>query len=229
MSTPHGPKKKRGPGRPKPGDAPKVNYDELDRLLVFGEIVDAGKGKTKVSYPSYRDVAKRFDVSTTFVAEYARANNCMGRRDETAHVIEKKADALLIERRARAIALSREEELKIADAFLIKFGEAVEDGRVRCDNPADFDRIVRLKEFIRGGADSRTEVQATVSLDALQMRYLRMQKGSGASPEERGEPVLVEAVASVEVLSSPAAVGGGGEADPGEALSIREADASTDP
>jgi hypothetical protein len=229
MSTPHGPKKKRGPGRPKPGDAPRVNYDELDRLLVFGEVVDAGKGKTKVSYPSYRDVAKRFDVSTTFVAEYARVNNCMGRRDETAHVIEKKADEILIERRARAIALSREEELKIADAFLIKFGEAVEDGRVRCDNPADFDRIVRLKEFIRGGADSRTEVQATVSLDALQMRYLRMQRGSGASPEERGEPVLVEAVASVEVLSSPAAVGGGGEADPGEALSIREADASTDP
>jgi hypothetical protein len=58
---------------------------------------------------------------------------------------------------------------------------------------------VRLKEFIRGGADLGTKVQATVSLDALQMRYLRMQKGSAASPEERGEPVLVEAVASTEV------------------------------
>src|SRR5690606_951655 len=44
------------------------------------------------------------------------------------------------------------------------------------DNPADFNTMVRLKEFVQGGADSRQEVHAVLSLEELQVRHRRMMK-----------------------------------------------------
>ena len=40
-------------GRPKKGEGPRIPYSELDRILVFGEVVecDDGKGTTVVYAP----------------------------------------------------------------------------------------------------------------------------------------------------------------------------------
>jgi hypothetical protein len=64
--------------------------------------------------------------------------------------------------------------VNIIDGFLTEFQRAVADGRVRSDNPSDFNLMVRLKEFILGGADARHEVHAGLTLEELQKRHSQM-------------------------------------------------------
>jgi hypothetical protein len=205
---PHQPDTKvpRRRGRPKRSDSPQVNYNELDRLLVLGEVVPNKSGTgTRVVYPKYREVAERLGVSVSYVAEYSRTHNCMARREDAQRVIKQKADEYVIERRAKAIAFSREEELRLVDDYLAQFREALAAGRVRTDDAADLDKVLRLKEFLRGGADSRTEVHSSISLEAIQARYRKTQAILNATPAERGEVVRGALVAPESVIESPPA------------------------
>ena len=165
----------RAKGRPPKGAAPALPAEEVDRLLVFGEVVACDDGESQtVSFPSYRDLAERFSVSTTLVAKYSREHNCMRRRQQAKARIQAQADQKLVELRATAVALSKDDELRIIDGFLSGFEKALAEGRVRFDNPGDFNTMVRLKEFVLGGADSRQEIHASLSLEDIQARHQRM-------------------------------------------------------
>ena len=164
-------------GRPKKGEGPRIPYADLDRILVFGEVVQCDDGKaTTVVYPSYRDLARRYGVSHSLIADYAKKHNCMRRREVAQARIEEKTDQKLIELRSTALAMSKDDELRIIDTYLAGFEKALSEGRVRFDNPGDFNTMVRLKEFVQGGADSRQEVHAVLSLEELQTRHRRMMK-----------------------------------------------------
>lgn len=167
----------RGRGRPKKNDEPRIDYNELDRLLVFGEIVptDDRKGST-VCYPSNRELARRYGVAHSLVTRYARRHNCIARRKEAQARVHIKADQKIIERRATAIAFKKEDELQIIDSYLAGFRTAVAEGRVSFDSVTDFNTLIRLKEFIQGGADSRQEIRGTLTLEALQARHDRMMR-----------------------------------------------------
>ena len=165
----------RAKGRPPKGAAPALPGEEVDRLLVFGEVVTCDDGKSQtVAYPSYRDIAERFGVSTTLVAKYAKDHNCIRRRSQAQARIQAQADQKLVELRATAVALSKDDELRIIDSYLAGFEKALSEGRVRFDNPGDFNTMVRLKEFVMGGADSRQEIHASLSLEDIQARHQRM-------------------------------------------------------
>nr|WP_254614599.1 hypothetical protein [Myxococcus sp. CA056] len=70
------------------------------------------------------------------------------------------------------------------DGYLLGFAE----GRVRVDNPTDFNTMVRLKEFVQGGADSRQELHASFSLEGLQARHAHaLRAACETTPAERGE------------------------------------------
>jgi hypothetical protein len=50
-------------GRPRKGEPQRIPYAELHKLLVFGEVVDGEDGGGPViSYPSYRELARRYGV-----------------------------------------------------------------------------------------------------------------------------------------------------------------------
>jgi len=169
-------------GRPRKGEGPRLPYEEIDRVLVFGEVVACDDGKnTTVVYPSYRDLGRRYGVSHSLIADYAKKHNCMRRREVTQARIEEKTDQKLVELRATARAMSKDDELRIIDSYLAGFEKALSEGRVRFDNPGDFNTMVRLKEFVQGGADSRQEVHAILSLEELQARHRRMMKTLEAS------------------------------------------------
>jgi hypothetical protein len=176
-------------GRPKKGDIPRVPYDELERILVFGEVVTCEDGvSTTVHYPSYRDLARRYNVSNSLIAKFAKAHNCLRRRRDAQTRIAAKADQKLVEIRSTALALSKEDELRIIDSYLVGFEKALTEERVRFDNPSDFNTMVRLKEFVQGGADSRQEIHAALSLEDIQTRHKRMMKDVEAtSAKERGD------------------------------------------
>lgn len=176
-------------GRPRKGDPPRVPYEDLDRILVFGEVVECEDGEnTTVHFPSYRDLARRYGVSHSLIAQFSKKHNCMRRREEATARIAAKADQKLVELRANAIALSKDDALRIIDNYLGNFEKALAEGRVRFDSPGDFNTMLRLKEFIQGGADSRQEIHASLSLEDIQARHQRMMSLVEATPAAvRGE------------------------------------------
>ncbi|MCP3167378.1 AT hook motif domain protein [Myxococcus qinghaiensis] len=196
--APPPPPPKRKTGRPRKSEEPALPRLELDRALVFGDVKTLPDGSTMTSYASYRELAERFGVATSLVANYAKEHNCLRRREEAKTRIATKADAKLIELRATAIAVSKDDALKMIDGYLLGFEEALSEGRVRVDNPTDFNTMVRLKEFVQGGADSRQELHATFSLEGLQARHAQaLRAARETTPAERGE-VDAEAESSDE-------------------------------
>jgi hypothetical protein len=162
-------------GRPQKGEHPRVPYELLDRILVFGEEVPCEDGKsTTVVFPSYRELGERFNVAHSLIAQYSRKHNCMGRREAAAIRVAATVDQKIVEMRANALALTKEDTLRMIDGYLMGFEKALADGRIRYDNPTDFNTMVRLKEYVMGGADSRQEVHAALSLEDLQARHRRM-------------------------------------------------------
>ena len=185
-------------GRPRKSEPPRIPYDELDRVLVHGEEVACEDGETKtVVYPSYRELAARHGVSHSLIAKYSRKHGCMKRRKEAKARVVVQVDQKLTELRAEELAISKDDTLRMIDSYFAGFNQALRDGRVRFDNPSDFNTMVRLREFIQGGADSRPELHASITLDELQRRHRELLrdplmasvKARGESPDESVQKV----------------------------------------
>jgi hypothetical protein len=121
---------------------------------VHGEVnADGG-----VQYPSYRDLAIRFGISSSIVADYARRHNCVRRREELGKRAREIADQRVLADRADSIAGEKQSRLKLLHTYFDEFAKSLAEGRVRTDNIADFDKACRLEAFLLGDAESRREV-----------------------------------------------------------------------
>jgi len=166
---------KRNRGRPSKADAPIVPWNDVDRLLVFGETAkDEASGTEAMRFPSFREVATRYGVSKSLVGKYATKHNCLKRREENRLREQIRFETEVVKKRAKARALSTDEEVRIIDDYLRGFDEALAEGRVRYDNPGDFNTMLRLKEFKLGRADSRQEIHGVLTLEEIQARHRRM-------------------------------------------------------
>ena len=204
-------KSSRAPGRPRRADAPVVPWNEVDRLLVFGEKVkDETSGLEGISFPSYAELAVRYGVSKSRVGQYATRANCLQRRAEAHDREQARYEQKLVERRAEARALGADDVIQIIDGYIEGFRKAVEEGKVRCDSPADLDRLVRLKELMLGNADSRQELQGGLTLDAIQQRHQRLRaQVDTLTPELAG-------IASDAASEAPAGADSEGDGDGGQ-------------
>jgi hypothetical protein len=185
------PHSRRRAGRPRRSEAPDFRIEDLDRLLVHGQVQLDESGNAVTSYPSYRQLAERFGVSAAYIADYVTSHNCIKRRKAARVKLDEAIEQKLLERRANAIAVTKDDVIRMIDDFLLQFREAVQDGRVRSDNPADVNTLVRLKAFVLGGADSRQEVHAQLSLESIQQRHARMLQ---AQREHLDAPLLTGAI-----------------------------------
>jgi hypothetical protein len=193
-------------GRPRKGEPPRIAYDQLDQLLVHGEVTPTGDGEgSTVVYPSYRELAARFGCAHSLISHYSKKHDCLRRREQAKARVIAKADEKLIELRSTAVALGRDDELRIIDSYLAGFEEALAEGKVRFDNPSDFNTMVRLKQFVQGGADSRQEVNGVLSLEAIQARHQAMARIT-SSAAERGEMLELPSGEPIETEPVPAEV-----------------------
>ncbi len=88
--TPVPPEKPRDPkaklrkrGRPKKADAPVIPWDEVDRILVFGEKYPSPKtGQDILTFPSLKKIAIRYGVTQTRMWQYAHKAQVFRRREE---------------------------------------------------------------------------------------------------------------------------------------------------
>jgi len=182
------PKPKRRPGRPKRADAPIIDWDEVDRLLVFGErCVDSTTGQEAIRFPSLAVLGKRYGVSAHRVWQYSNKARCYKRRAEAQLKTQARFEDKVVEKIASARALATGDLVRVADTFLSAFGRELSEGRVRADSPADFDRVARLRELLVGGADSRQELRGELTLSAIQERHRRLRaRVDGLTPELAG-------------------------------------------
>ena len=192
---------KRTKGRPHKSEAPALPAAEVDRLLVFGESVTCKDGESQtIIYPSYSELARRYEVSSSLIAKYSKEHSCLRRREQNKARIEAQVDQKLVELRSTAIALSKDDELRIIDSYLLQFEKALAEERVRIDSPGDFNTMLRLKNFILGGADSRQEVHATLTLQSMQERHRTMMRASrDGTAVVRGEQQELEAGMVIDV------------------------------
>jgi len=186
-SEPKTPRRPRG--RPKKADAPIVPWDEVDRLLVFGEVVkDAETGRETVKFPSLQDLGGRYGVSRNRVWQYASKHRCYARREEARLKTQARFEEKVVEKVAEARALATADVVAVVDDYIRGFRRAVDDGKVRFDSPADLDRLVRLKELLAGNVDSRQELRGALTLEAVQQRHQRLRAQIDAlTPELSGE------------------------------------------
>ena len=67
-------------GRPKAGHGPKLPPDEVERLLVEGEMVARGDGVARREWPSQREIAKRYGVAPSLIGRLSAERECSARR-----------------------------------------------------------------------------------------------------------------------------------------------------
>lgn len=184
-------KSNRPRGRPKRADAPVVDWTEVDRLLVFGEVVkDPETGREAVKFPSLADLGGRYGVSRNRVWQYASKARCYQRREEARLKTQDSYERKVVEKVAEARALATADVIAVVDDYIRGFRRAVDEGRVRFDSPADLDRLVRLKELLAGNADSRQELSGGLTLESIQQRHQRLRAQIDAlTPELSGEVV----------------------------------------
>jgi len=167
--------KPRKHGRPKRADAPVVPWDEVDRLLVFGEPAqDPRNGQEGIRYPSLADLAKRYAVSRNLMWRYAHKANCFARREEARRKTLESYERKVIEKTAKTRANATTEVSQIVDRYVVDFHQALRDGKVQANSALDLDRLVRLKELLNGNADTRSELTGELTLEAIQGRHRRM-------------------------------------------------------
>jgi hypothetical protein len=127
-----------------------------------------------VKFPSLADLAKRYGVSRNLVWRYADRAKCFARRVEARLKTQARFEQKVIEQAASARALASSDVAGIVDAYIGEFRKALHQGKVRTDSPSDLDRLVRLKELVTGGPDSRSELRGELTLEAIQLRHRRL-------------------------------------------------------
>jgi len=178
-------------GRNHKGDGPAFPHDEVDRLLVHGELIDTGAGACHLHFPTYRQLAKKYNVSHSLIGKFAKRHNCAMRRQQAEKRVKEMADMKLSELRADDLAVTRDDSVRIIDRFLLQFESALKEDRVRCDNPTDYNTMIRLKSFLLGDADSRQELLGGITLETIQERYKVLQDEFTESSESmRGQANL---------------------------------------
>lgn len=161
-------------GRPRNVDGDAFPHDEVDELLVHGETVEAEEGvHSRARYPSYREIAERYGVAHSLIGKFSKEHNCLARRQQAEKRVREMSDLKLAEMRADDFAISRDDGIRCIDRFLAQFELAVVEGRVRCDNPPDYNLMMRLKAFLMGDADSRHE-ELGITLEDMQRGHARL-------------------------------------------------------
>lgn len=194
--SPSSTKAKRPRGRPKRADAPIVPWTEVDRLLVHGEAIAIEGAVTKTRrFPPLSELAERYGVTKTRIWQWASKHKCFERRKESEAREQIRYDRLIAARRAEARALGTEDVVAVVDGYIRGFQKELNEGKVRTDSPGDLDRMVRLKELMLGNADSRSELQGGLTLEAIQARHRKLRgQVEGMTPELAGtaKPVTGE-------------------------------------
>lgn len=123
-------------------------------------------------YPSIERVAQKHMIPPRLLEEIAVRNRWSPQRIR----FQEKVTAELRSMQAKVVAVTTERTIEIIDKALTEFGVLVDDNQVKIDSVQEFERLIRLREFLQGKAESRVEHQHTVvPLAEIQARFRGIQ------------------------------------------------------
>jgi hypothetical protein len=200
---PETPKPKRRRGRPKGRSDPSIPWEEIELAFIHGIAIDHDPESESLEvpnrkWPTFAEVGKRFGCSASLVHRRAHRYNWIERRDAFKQRFTDQLDAEL----AKDLATTTAEQVAIIDRFTRQFSRNLEQKRVRADNVGDLDKALRLREFLLGHADTRTETEHVITLDEMQTRHMQArERALQLDPRETG---MIESTGvNVEVPPSP--------------------------
>ena len=100
-------------------------------------------GTSNTVYPTYRELAEKYGVAPSVIADYAKSHNTMHRRKYGEHRIEARRDEKIIEARATAEAIRSPRCSRSRRVPHLSPGRRSGEGRVRTDSPADVNTLIR--------------------------------------------------------------------------------------
>ncbi len=191
------PKGTRPPGRPRGRFDPRLDWDLIEREYVTG-IAGEPTNSSHVAarhWPTFRELGARHDVSHARVHQKSKRYQWKQRRE-----IAKQNYAIhLDEAIVKAAALSTAEQVGYLDDYIRRFGRSIQEGKVRVDVITDLDRAARLREFLLGNADTRTESNHKLSLVTMQERF----KSRQGAKVQAGDALAAAALAGVIEEQAP--------------------------
>ncbi len=104
-------------------------------------------------FPDIGRVANKYGIPQPLLEEIAVRNDWNGLRQK----FQEKVSAELRSIQAKVEALTIERTVEMIDLALDKFGKRVENGDIEITTAQDFERLVRLKQFLHGKAEARVE------------------------------------------------------------------------
>jgi hypothetical protein len=194
----------RGTGRPKGRHDPDINWEAIEADYVWGETISKREDGTYVrKYPTLVQIGDKHGISKSLVHYYAKKHGWEDRRLRAISTTKEEFDKEMSKSRARETV----EAMEVLDEWLLAFAENVRLKKVRADSIGDLNTVVRLKQFLKGDADSRSEQKVVVSLETLQARHRnnrgRVDEADGAYAGELGDEDVLSAGALPE--ETPAA------------------------
>ena len=162
----------RRPGRPRGRNDPSIPWPEIEAAFVHGITVDHDPDDTTIElperkWPTYAQLGKRFGCSQSLI--HARSKRYQW--DNRRKTFQERFTEQLDEELAKDLATSTASQVAILDRFTTLFSRNLRNDGVRADNIADFDKCLRLREFLLGHADARSETNAVITLDSMQERH----------------------------------------------------------
>lgn len=123
-------------------------------------------------YPPIERVAQKHMIPARLLEEIAVRN----RWNEQRNRFVEKVTAELRSMQAKVVAVTTERTIEIIDKALTDFGKSVDDGLIKIESVQEFEKVVRLREFLQGRADSRVDHQhSIVPLAEIQARFRGIQ------------------------------------------------------
>lgn len=151
----------------------------IEQAYVCGEEVrQRADGSFERRYATMAELAKRFRVDVALIGRRAKRYDWYRRREEFRTQAGKEPSRIVAKARAYDIA----DELRIVNKVLEKCERAVDEDRMRVDQVADLDRLLRLRRFLSGEIESRTaSVAVGMTLDQLREMFI------AATPADSGQ------------------------------------------
>lgn len=163
----------------------------VEGYLVYPEDPDSDDPAVR-TWPLMADIARKFGVTPSRVTQKAAQYNWVRRQ----HLFREEHEKGIQVPPANPAKPLGQEPLQVLNKYLHLFEVAVAERRIRPDAIGDYDKAVRLRQFlIKEGLADSTQKQV-VSLDELQARHARARKrqseldplAAGVVPEDGSAP-----------------------------------------
>lgn len=161
---------------------------EAQRLYVEGETVEGANGAVERKVWTFAALGKRYDCSTNTIRYYADRLKWTISKEifqaELDRTLQKAKLSYDPKARVRDIASARLVALAACDAYIDAFVVKLAAGDIEIKSEAGLNTIARLREFLAGSADQRSETLHVVSIEQLQERHASARRLAAELDEE---------------------------------------------